>query len=356
MTLKLEDLIRGAQQRQAERAPDPDRIRAALPARTARRARRRRNGTLVALVAAAGVAAAVAVPVAVLRPDSTVATQVGAPPPPTGPAPTGLSAPLRFHATWLPPGLAERFRAVALADLGPGRIDGPYRVYTKQPTDGNGNASGPDLTVQVRRAASANDPEANTGSPITVNGKPGVFHGTVGGDAKSYVEWRADADWVVSVQQKNLGLTQGDLLRVANSVRADPATFDIPLRFGWLPDGLAPQFATLSGNGPAAWALLVAGEQAGTGTKETAKANRGFTVLLGTATPAPAGGTVIQVGNRTGRLVTRADPGLAFVVVDLGGGRLLTMIGQGGVTEQDLIKIAQQTEVTADPDLTWLGK
>jgi len=342
----------------AERAPDPDRIRAALPARAARQARRRRNGTLVALVAAAGVTAAVVVPIAVLRPDSGATTQVGAPPPATVPAPTGASVPMRFRATWLPPGLAERFRAVALADMGPGHVDGPYRLYTRTDVDGLGNTSGPNLSVQVRKASGASDPEANEGTAITVDGKAGFYHGAVKGDAKAYVEWRADADWVVSVQQTNLGLTQGELLRVANSVQADPATLDIPLHFGWLPDGLSPQFATFSGNNATTWALVVSGEQAQSGTKETDKANRGFTVQLGTATPAPAGGAAIQVDNRAGRLVTRTGPGpaMTYVVVDLGGGRLLTVTGQGGVTDQDLIKIAQKTEVTGDPDLTWLGK
>jgi hypothetical protein len=303
------------------------------------------------------VAAAVAVPVAVLRPDSGVTTQVGAPPPATVPAPTGLSVALRFHATWLPSGVAEHVRVGALADMGPGHIDGVYSVYSKLPVDATGNDSGPRLTVQVRKAASASDPEINDGSPITVNGKPGFYHGK--GDTKSYIEWRADADWVVSVDQNGLGLTQAELLRVADSVRADPGGFDIPLRFGWLPDGINPQFVTFAGNSAAAWIMRVSGEQAQTGTKETNKQNRSLDVELGTATSAPAGGTAVQVGGKTGRLVTRTVDGanvINYLVVDLGGGRVLTIVGQGGIANEDLVKVAQNTQVTGDPDLTWLGR
>jgi hypothetical protein len=67
MTLELEELVRQAQRRQAERAADPDAIRAALPGAAARLARRRRIGTLVASAATAVLVAAVAVPVNVVR-------------------------------------------------------------------------------------------------------------------------------------------------------------------------------------------------------------------------------------------------------------------------------------------------
>jgi hypothetical protein len=68
MTSDIEELIREAQAHQAECAVDPDRIRAALPARPSRPVRYHRFGGIAAL-AAAGVAAIVVLAPPLLRPD-----------------------------------------------------------------------------------------------------------------------------------------------------------------------------------------------------------------------------------------------------------------------------------------------
>jgi hypothetical protein len=67
MTSDIEELIREAQARQAERAVDPDRIRAALPVRPIRPVRYRRYGG-IATLAAAGVAAIMVLAPSLLRP------------------------------------------------------------------------------------------------------------------------------------------------------------------------------------------------------------------------------------------------------------------------------------------------
>lgn len=67
MTRNIEDLIRSAQELQADRAVSTDRIRAALPSRVDSVRRRRRFSMLGATVATAVVAAAVTIPAVALR-------------------------------------------------------------------------------------------------------------------------------------------------------------------------------------------------------------------------------------------------------------------------------------------------
>ena len=62
MTVPIEDLIRDAQERQADRAIDLERIWAALPASRRRHVRQRRLGMIAAFAAVVAVAAVVTVP------------------------------------------------------------------------------------------------------------------------------------------------------------------------------------------------------------------------------------------------------------------------------------------------------
>ena len=185
MSTHLEDLLRATQQRVADRAPDPDRIRAALPAR-ARRKARRRNGALGAVVAAVAVAGALTVPALALKRDNIAVPVQPAAPPPASSAPvatTGIApVPLRYRPTWLPAGLGERSRLASLVSLGEGHLDGVDRTWTSGPLGDTLESKHPSLNLGFRKAKTADEPQANTGKAVDINGKPGYYHGE-GGDA-----------------------------------------------------------------------------------------------------------------------------------------------------------------------------
>lgn len=355
MSTHLEDLLRAAQQRVADRAPDPDRIRAGLPAR-ARRKARRRTGTLVVAVAVAG---ALTVPALVLRRDNSVSVQPAAPNPQTSSAPAG-SVPLRYRPTWLPAGLGERSRIASLVSLGDGHLDGVNRTWTSGPLSASLETKHPSLSLGFRNAKTADEPRANQGTAVDINGKTGYYHGA-GGDTKSYVEWRIDADLVASVFQSGLGLTQQQLVRIAESVQPDPAALAVPMRLNWLPDDLKAQFVEATGNDPAGWRFRVSGEKQREFTgKDVTDANRSVSVEYGTALSigVPDGGEAITVAGRPGRYVERAVEGsmvVPYVVVDMGQGRFITVIANG-VSRADMIKVAANVEVTGEPDLAWLSR
>ena len=141
----MDDLLRQALQRQAERAVDPARVRAALPARAARRARRRYGSLAVGLTAAAALAV-FAVPVLGLD-DARSGDPAASPVPADTPSTSAAAAPLtpdsvalRYRPTWLPSGLRERARTVP---LGPGNAyDGPVRTWKRADAAGGTDKGG----------------------------------------------------------------------------------------------------------------------------------------------------------------------------------------------------------------------
>jgi hypothetical protein len=362
MTVDLERLIRAAQERQAQRAVAPDRVRAALPERAARtvRRRRRRYGVLGAVAVAASVAAAVTVPALALRGGSGATTPRVAVPPSApvtgtpGTATAGEASPLRFRPTWLPPGLLERSR-LRQFDAG-GAVQ---RFWTSEPvgTDGN-DGGGRSVSLRVSGGQKPTDPQNNGGTPVDVNGKTGYYHGTAD-STKSYVEWRADTQSVVSIAQHG-SVSQADMLRIARSVQPDPGRVRIPLTLGWLPAGLTVSIGEVSGDSPGKWMARLSAEEPSTGAE--GKVRRSVMASISPTTTAPAGGEQLTVGGHPARLVKRADiPELdmTYLVVDLGGGTLLTVLGHGPnenpVTRDDLIRVAEHATPDDQADASWIG-
>lgn len=364
MTVPIEDLIRAAQQRQAERAHRPDRLLTDLPARAAaRRARRRGYQALGTVAAAVAVAAALTVPALGLRdgPDGSPAQPGASPstaatPGGTAAAPTLPPVPLRYRPTWLPPGLTERIRGAQPEAAGSDSPASSRRIWTDQPVGTDGTGARTELILSMRQANGADDPLANTGVPVDINGTVGYYHGT----QKSYVEWRADPGTVVALTQHELNLSQQDMLRIARSVEPDPDQLRVPLHVGWLPAGMRVVNGEVSGDSPAAWmARLGAGlPRASDGTTPD---QRTITVSLSPTTTAPAGGRSLTVGGHPARLVHRTDRpmDMRYLVVDLDQGRKLTVLGvsRGAdpLTDDDLIRVAEHAAPAEPFDVAWIA-
>ncbi|GIE88956.1 hypothetical protein [Actinoplanes regularis] len=378
MTREIEDLIRTAQERQADRALPADRIRAALPRRAAQARRRRRYGMAGAAVAAVSVAAAVTVPVVLLRgpgPAGTAPTAAGAATAPSGAEPTVAALPqtypLGYRPAWAPPGFGERIRFADSSQ--PGDPFGPtvQRVWKKQVGPGDPwNGAGITLYVrtEVPDPAQAMD---TSGQRVDINGVRGYY--SAGGDAKSYVDWSPNGHTVLMLAAGHFDISKADLLRMARSVRPDPTVATIPVNLRWLPEGWTTTAATISGQGPTTWRAEVSAvrREVPTGAATPGKDKRGvppveggtvetgsLSVVVGAVTDAPAGGKQLTVGGHPARQPVRTDaPGrdLIYLVVDLGQGRLMTLVGEGaGLTVDDLVKVAEQAEVNP-PGKGWIG-
>ncbi|BCJ39461.1 hypothetical protein GCM10010168_62910 [Actinoplanes ianthinogenes] len=373
MTRDIEDLIRSAQEIQADRALPADRIRAALPQRAATVRRRQRFGMLGAAVAAAAVAAAVAVPALVLRGPEPATTSTVAAAPSTAPADPSPSATtaglpaqvaLGYKPTWAPPGLSEHIRQYGTAEAGDPFGPTLMRFWTKQVGTGDPqSADGPQLLLYVRTQVSGEGRLApDGGKKVDVNGAPGYYHDDGG---KSYVDWAINEHTVLSLATVHYDLGKADLLRMARSVRPDPGVTATPLTLRWLPEGWSSNFVTVSGDTEQTWrASVLAGKVVPAtghdknGKDKKAGADGQLSVTVGSGTDAPDGGEKLTVGGHPARHPKRSEPfaqSMLYLVVDLGGGRQMTLIGEGaGITLDDLTKIAEQAEISKSaPD--WIG-
>jgi len=395
VTDHLEDLIRRAQERRAADIVDPDRIRRALPARAARRTRQVRLGGVTLAVA---LAATAAIPFFL---GGTSPAQQSATPSATSSTATAqedFNLALRYRPTWLPEGLTERTRRF---DVGPTWVERVYTAVSVLP-DGGGSDG---LILDLRAAMDQNDPEANTGAPVDIGGKPGFYHGN--GDGKSYVEWRIDDRTVASVRETRLGLGKDVLLRVARSVQPDPGSTllrQLPVGANVFPRGMTLGIYEVFGDTPAGVTVRVGakGDMPGAGEKPnasgrpapskataTATATPGggannendpakqeaegraakmgppaVSITLGPGTEAPTGGESLTVAGRPARTIVHTDEGapglpkMRYLVVDLGDGRLLTVLGMAGdepgLPLEELTGIATRF-MALSTDGSWIG-
>ncbi|GIJ46331.1 hypothetical protein Val02_32170 [Virgisporangium aliadipatigenens] len=387
MTDHLEDLIRRAQERRAADTVDPDRIRRALPARAAHRTRQLRLG---------GAALALALAATVSLPYFLGGTGTGEDS--AAPSASATAAPLQdltvgllYRPTWLPDGLTERSRLfTSKTETGP---FGVQRIYTNSSVEPDGAKGG--LSFTLNRDADPAHPEANEGTPVDIDGRPGFYHGREGGADKSYLEWRIDPDHIATVSEGRLGLSRDDLLRVARGVRPDGRAItlqDVPTHnvmpagivldryevYGDTPSGMTirmggrgperpaiPEPAvSLSRPGPSASALPGGGKNADTAQQDKdAQVKKGpatLSVEIGPRTSAPEGGRQLTVAGRPARAVERTDGSapMRYLVVDLGGGRFLTVTGieppGSRITFEDLTVVAEGSTAVA-VDGAWIG-
>lgn len=366
-----ENLLREALQRQADRAADPDLVRAALPRRAARRTRRR-YGSMIGGLVVAGALTAFAVPVLALD-DAPAPRGAGPAASATGSAPAGSEVPaavgLRYKPTWLPSGLTERARTVPLkSDYG---YDGPVRYWKRTGTDPGFYTGGDRLEFGVITAKNGVDQFGDDGEAVDINGKQGRYSGG-SGDDKSSLHWMIDAQTVIFIHNVETGVSAADLLKIARSVQPDRDQVPVPLRFGTLPAGMAPVAAQFSGDSAERWQLEITASGPVPGASEspdpekdkpTQGSTRGMYVHLGQTTDAPDGGETTSVGGRPARIVIRPMEGPAaalgdhaWVVVELASGLKLTVFGSiPAVTRDEILAAAATVEVGAVPDFSWLG-
>ncbi|GAA0713845.1 hypothetical protein Drose_26060 [Dactylosporangium roseum] len=377
MTSPIEDLIRKAQERQAQRAHAPDRLAAELPVRVARRVRRRRYQMIGTVAAAVAAAATLSVPVLGLRSgsDASPLQPGGRPSAASQDNPAGASTlppvALGYRPTWLPSGFTERIRTAQPGPGGSGSALSVRRIWTDEPvgTDGSGGSNG--IILTLRQAVAPGDPQANTGASVDINGIVGYYHGPQGGDDKAYVEWRADTGTVVSLAVHNEHLTQQDMLRIARSVRPDPKQLQVPLRLAWLPGGWSVTSGEISGDAPTAWRAAVTatqrnangapGDASTAPTGHSAGSNqRSISVSLSPTTTAPAGGESLTVNGLPARFVVPERPlSLQYLVVDLGEDKKLTVLGISHTSDplnrNDLIRVAEQATAGDPAAAAWIA-
>jgi hypothetical protein len=361
----VEDLVRQAQDRMADRAAPPSRIRAALPVRAARVRRQQRLTAGAGVLAAAAVAAAITVPALAVRPARAPAVVAPAGPT-TAPVSSAAIAPpaekfgLGYRLTWAPPGFTERIRSAGPAPAGD--EFGPTVIRTWKKRVGPGDpAGGAELTLYVRTAVpDVGQAMDTTGRKVDINGVRGYYQPS-DGSHKSSLNFSPAPHTALILAAGHLDLSEADMLRAARSIRADAGTAASPLRLRWLPDGWSATGFTVSGPSRATWRGEVDAAPgpsvATTGPKALKSAPGSLSVVVGTTTDAPAGGAKLTVGGHPARHPIRTDAAgqsLTYLNVDLGHGRLMTLIGDGGITLDEMSRVAINAQISAG-GLDWLG-
>jgi hypothetical protein len=211
----------------------------------------------------------------------------------------------------------------------------------------------------------------NTDSrPVDITGSDGYVEGYPARHvSRASVVWSPAPNTVLSLLAYRLTISEQDLLRAARSVRPDPGGFTVPIRLGTLPSGWASDKFSVSGAAPDTWRAAIDVRRRTGSPRKGAGAEADLSVAVGTVTEAPPGGDSLTVSGHPARHVVPAPlmvagglPGVekpaanqpTYLVVDLGNGRLLTLIEHGGLTRDDLRAIAEDVEITPG-DLNWIG-
>jgi hypothetical protein len=334
MSTSIEDLVRAVQQEQAGRAVDPQRILATLPQRRARIVRRR-NLRLAAIAIA--VVAVAAIPVVVTI-DRTR--------PPDSPAmPTKML--LGLGPSWLPMGLRECVRA--------SQPDVTTRSWARS------TGMGPTGSLMVIGELSMSVLSAGRGSAlltggqaVDVNGASGVFR--PGKEAS--LAWQRNGSTVVELKTTHLlPLGKDDLLRIARSVGPDRrAVLELPFRPP-AASGLRFTSESVSGTTPTNW--VGQAQLTAPGTSSTIDLKRGgrwAAVSYGSAIIRTPVGIPLTVNGRPALYNKAGEPPDTYSLdVDLGGGRKLE-IAASGLSQAEMVALAEATRLLPDPDFGWIGR
>ncbi|WP_433060692.1 hypothetical protein [Dactylosporangium sp. CS-033363] len=276
MTGPIEELVRRAQRERAEAGgPDLERIRAALPILSRRRARRRRAGFVAAaVVAILGVAGIVALPGGTPKGEQPAA-------PPSARTSEVLVA-MPYELEQPPAGYRERLRTI---EEGPGGVTAT-RTYSATP-------DGPHVTLTVRPGGLPN------GEPVDVGPLRGVYEEPAAGAAR--VTWPARLGGVVSLDAAGTGLGHDAVVQLAASVADHSLWLEKPLIVDWAPDVRY----TMSLIDQDRWATTVVADG-------SAQARGTLTVTLAPAPESETGGEIVALHGRPAELF--AEDGALRVV------------------------------------------
>jgi len=345
MSQELEDLIRTAQLRVAD-AADPGGVREGIATRAARLRVRRTIGT-VAAAAAAVIAVALAVPL-----SSSTHRSAPIQPPSASPTTAAGGSPLRYRIMSLPTGFVEKGRIVADPKADNPQIE-VVRTWTADPVGANAVGMPKEVRLFVLRKPDAT--YYDRGTPVDVNGTTGYYDHLAAGPS-STVSWPVGDQLLQVVAEGGLDPTQEAMLRMARSVRPDPATTRAPLWVSWLPSGYTLSSVAVSGDWPAEWQCSVF---ATTDPQDGPDSRYSLNIRLATGTPAPEGGPLVMVGGRPGRILDN-EANTRFLVVNVDD-LLLTVwtswpAGGTPMPDEDLIHVATATVRLGDPTTTaWIG-
>jgi hypothetical protein len=285
----------------------------------------------------------------------------GGPPAATSPTPTVPPAPPlstmtvpTYTPTWLPPHLIQRQRYI-----------GVDRSMTQTWQTGSGNQR---VSIDIRPAEGANDPQVNDGTPVTINGKQAYYHPPYENDDKSYVEWRLDEHSVIGVTQVGLGLSKANLLHIATSMQPDPTPATVvvdaagakALRF--LGSGVS-----IEGTSSQSWTSVTEFQPAGTASAPANKESKnktgpGQALRIEIGTSCPAGGATgdvnghpTQAGTITHGPVEAQQQEDCLRIDFAGPGHRYITIITSGVAKEDVTKLAGTLD-WVELDVSWIGK
>jgi hypothetical protein len=264
---------------------------------------------------------------------------------------------LGYGPTWLPAGLVERGR-MGFWDDGGGWI----RQWAGSAVDVSGGLPAARLELAASPIVEGSfEDTGQVGDGQTAvdigGGKQAILSRKEG---MSTLQWRADARTALTLYDR-LGLSQADLLRVARSVQADESVFSIPLRLATVPEGREPSMIEFVGNSPTSYLAKVHLRESTAPTESKTIVPSTISIAVGTVTTAPNGGEPLTVAGRPARLIAGTQPmgsqtvSTVAIAVDLGAGKWLTISGRE-ITREQAIAVAEQVQVIADADRSWIGR
>jgi hypothetical protein len=340
-----DDSIRDALEHLAQHAPDPDRVLLGLAGRD--RARRQRRALTIA---GGAVAAGVAVggPLVLLR-DRHPAGPAGVAGPSARPSPSSSPSivndriPMRYRPTWLPDGMREISRIA-----GPFSPDSDPRQQIRTWRVGTGGQS---VQLQVGGADSVDTAGLRH---TTVRGAAGWVDQRSGRPSVGVIWQPQPGVWLQVVVE---GVAPGSTtvpLRVANSVTPDGSSMlEVPVAFGWLPDGITRAAQRTVASTAHGWESLVAADDG----KGPVGAPVGVSATLGTAADVlvlnQKPGSTQSPGSTTARGVAATFVSPHILMVALPDGLGLRVAGEA--SQADLVRVADALRIGPVPDLSWLA-
>jgi hypothetical protein len=346
--MTIEDLVRDAQRRQADRAAPAERILSGLPARIARARRRRRIGLAAGggLVAVA-VAAAIAVPSLVIKRAQPAVT----------PPPSVVDVPLNYRLTWVPEGFRASKRSY-VADAG--ALAGSTLIQRwEKPTEKV--REHPSLELQIWPAVPDKTKLMGTsGARVDVGGVPGLYTPSPNGTL-SQVSWSPRDRVVLKVTATDVNVGRDVMLRMVRSVVPDPGLFRMPIRPRAIPDGWSLASTELKALYFGAWSATV-GLEKPSAAGDPGPAGFRNSLLIGVDrrrmfAPDPAA-EQLTVAGRPARFAAGSGvppAGPLYLEVDLGTGMFVHLQSIAvGVGLDQMIRVAENVDVTG-VGVEWLG-